>query len=80
MNACPWDSIIGFQSASEFDRFVAWMSDQVQSATAEEVPVRDPYLGATAFHEKWYRHVASDRTWRLVWPDGPFTGLFEPVA
>jgi hypothetical protein len=79
MSACPWKEISDFQSYSEFERFVLWMDDQVKSAIAEELPVRKPYNGATTFREKWYRHNASGMAWRLVWPDAPFTGVFEPL-
>jgi hypothetical protein len=79
MKACPWEKISDFQSYSEFERFVAWMDDQVKSGTAEELPVRKSYIGATTLREKWYRHIASGKIWRLVWPDAPFTGIFEPV-
>jgi hypothetical protein len=79
MKTCPWEKINEFQSYSEFERFVSWIDEQVKSGVAEELLVRKPYIGATTFREKWYRHVASGKTWRLVWPDGPFTGIFEPV-
>lgn len=79
MKACPWEKISDFQTYSEFERFVAWVEEQVKSGTAEELPVRKPYIGATTFSEKWYRHIASGKIWRLVWPDAPFTGIFEPV-
>ena len=79
MKTCPWEKINDFQSYSEFERFVAWMDDQVKSATAEETTVQKPYIGANTFREKWYRHVESGKTWRLVWPDAPFAGVFEPV-
>jgi len=79
MKTCPWEKINEFQSYSEFERFVSWIDEQVKSGVAEELQVRKPYIGATTFREKWYRHVASGKTWRLVWPDGPFTGIFEPV-
>jgi hypothetical protein len=80
MNACPWENVSDFQSYSEFERFVAWMNEQLSSSAAEELPVREPYVGATAFHERWFRHVASGTVWRLVWPDPPFTGIFEQVV
>jgi len=79
MKTCPWEKINEFQSYSEFERFVSWIDEQVKSGVAEELLVRKPYIGATTFREKWYRHVVSGKTWRLVWPDGPFTGIFEPV-
>lgn len=79
MNECPWESIGDFQSYSEFERFVGWMNEQLKSGVAEELPVRTPYIGTTTFREKWFRHVASGRIWRLVWPDAPFTGIFDLV-
>jgi len=79
MKSCPWEKITGFQSLSEFNRFVDWISRQVSAGHAEELPVLKPYVGATTFHENWFRHVASGQTWRLVWPDAPFSGVFEPV-
>lgn len=79
LNACPWEKIGSFRSCAEFERFVHWMDEQVRSATAVELPVRRPYIGATTFREKWFGHIATGMTWRLVWPDAPFTGLFEPV-
>jgi len=79
MNACPWEKISDFRSYSEFERFVEWMDEQVESAVAVELPVERPYIGATTFREKWFRHTATGMTWRLVSPDPPFTGVFEPV-
>lgn len=77
---CPWEPIDDFASLSEFSRFSAWINDQVQNGLAEEVSVTSPYMGATAFQEQWFRHVETAQVWRLVWPDGPFHGLFERVS
>jgi hypothetical protein len=77
MTVCSWDDIDNFQSRAEFDRFVAWMNGQVASGEAIEIDVAAPYLGATTFTEKWFQHIGSGEVWRLVWPDSPFTGLFE---
>jgi len=79
MTTCPWEKINDFQSFSEFDRFVDWMTGQTSTGAAEEVAVQAPYIGATTFQEKWFRHVPSGDTWRLVWPDAPFKGVFERV-
>jgi hypothetical protein len=80
MNSCPWEKINDFQSLSEFNRFVDWMMNQVASGEADETPVQNPYVGATTFREKWFRHKATGTIWRLVWPDAPFKGVFEPVG
>ena len=78
MKACPWEEIRGFQSPGEFNRFVGWITEQAKLGTVEEVPISSPYAGAT-FQEKWFRHKESGKVWRLVWPDAPFTGVFELV-
>lgn len=77
--ACPWDPIHDFRSYAEFDRFVEWMNTQIASGIAEEISVSSHYIGSTSLSEKWFKHVGSGIVWRLVWPDPPFTGVFEPV-
>ena len=79
MTKCSWEKINNFQMRSEFDRFAAWMLEQVSLGVAEQVSVTHPYSGAPSFPEKWFRHIGSGEVWRLVWPDGPFHGLFERV-
>lgn len=80
MKNCPWESINDFRSLIEFERFEKWMNDQIAAGEAVEVLVTNPYLGEYAgFDEKQFRHIGSGIIWRLVWPDGPFTGLFERV-
>jgi hypothetical protein len=79
MKTCPWDPISDFRTRGEFDRFVSWMVAQVASGDAEEVAVARHYLDAPSFTEKWFKHRKSGSVWRLVWPDGPFTGVFEIV-
>jgi hypothetical protein len=80
MTKCPWEKIDDFRSLSEFNRLVHWMNVQVSENAAQETPVRSPYAGATSLQEKWFIHVDSGDIWRLVWPDPPFTGVFEPVS
>jgi hypothetical protein len=79
MTTCPWDKINDFQSLNEFDQFVDWMAAQTKTGSAQEVAVQAPYIGSTTFREKWFRHIPSGETWRLVWPDAPFKGLFERI-
>lgn len=80
MKNCTWESIDDFRSLGEFESFENWMDEQVVSGEAIEVAVTRPYLDASAFREKWYCHTTSGDVWRLVWPDGPFTGVFEEVS
>jgi hypothetical protein len=79
MSARPWEAIDGFRSPGEFQRFLAWMGDQVAAGAATEVPVTTSYAGVSTFEERWFRFTKTGETWRLVSPDPPFTGVFEPV-
>lgn len=81
MKSCPWERIDNFRSINEFERFEKWMNEKIAAKEAIEVPVIARYLERYAgFDEKQFRHIASGKVWRLVWPDGPFTGLFEQVT
>ena len=75
-----WEPIESFASLGEFNRFVAWMNDQIKNGFAVETAVISPYLDATTFDEKWFKNVETGKVWRLVGPDGPFYGLFEKVS
>ena len=79
MKNCEWESIDDFHSLIEFERFEKWLNEEITTGKAVETPVTNPYLGEYAsFEEKQFRHVTSGKIWRLVWPDVPFKGLFNP--
>lgn len=80
MSGSLWQAIDDFQSLGEFNRFVIWLEEQVSVGEAEEVTVEQPYVGAMSLKERWFRNSTESRIWRLVYPDPPFTGIFEPVA
>jgi hypothetical protein len=79
--ACPWEEIDRFQNLVEFRSFERWMTGQVSSGMAKQVPVADPYAAQTHIEivEVWYMHVMSHEVWRLVWPEPPHDGLFMRV-
>ena len=79
ISTCPWEAIYDFHSREEFDRFEVWLKKQIASGEALEVTVTTPYIDAPSFTEKWFKHLCSGAVWRLVWPDGTFTGVFELV-
>jgi hypothetical protein len=79
MSKCEWEKIDDFRSPGEFRKFLYWMQNQVAAGLAEEVEVEHPYINAPSLKEKWFMHVENRCIWRIVWPDGPFTGLFEKV-
>lgn len=79
MKKCPLEKIDGFQSYLEFEDFLDFINEQIQIGNARKLQVEKPYMGVTSIDESWYLHIESDQVWRLVWPDPPFTGLFEQV-
>jgi hypothetical protein len=75
---CDWKAIERFGSDEEFERFRKRILAQVESGLATEERVKNRYSGID-WDEHWYRCTASKQTWRLVAPDPPFNGIFEPV-
>jgi hypothetical protein len=75
---CGWTVIDGFGSDVEYERFRARILEQVESELAKEERVKTRYSGID-WDEHWYRCAASKQIWRLVAPDPPFNGVFEPV-
>jgi hypothetical protein len=75
---CDWTVIESFRSDEEYERFRARITEQVRSGLASKERVKKRYSGID-WDEHWYRCAASKQTWRLVAPDPPFNGIFEPV-
>lgn len=85
---CPWEEVDGFTSLVEFRSFERWMTGQVSGGLARQVPVAVPYRhddgdgdgdGSIVLVEVWYLHLQSRETWRLVWPEPPFDGIFKKI-
>lgn len=79
-NSCNWEEIREFQSISEFVRFCDCLSGQIDAGLVEVVvadkPSDDLIFGLT---ERRYFCKSSGEIWRLISPDAPFGGLWEPV-
>jgi hypothetical protein len=75
-----WEEIHGFTSLGEYDRFVKYIHDQVASGHAEEVEVDDDYGRGEIYGGRWFKDIETGEVWRLVPPDPPFRGLWEPVV
>lgn len=79
MRTTVWEEIHGFASPGEFSRFVQYIDGQVRTGHAREL-VPDPNYGrGEIFGGRWFEDVESGEVWRLVPPDIPFKGLWEPV-
>ena len=76
---CGWKPTDGFQSFSDYQRLLSTITEQVRAGQAHETKVRKPYSGLQTLDERWYRCPSSGETWRLIAPDPPFPGLFQPV-
>jgi hypothetical protein len=75
-----WEEFHGFSSPGEYRRFVQYIEEQVKSGVAREIPV-DPLYGKGAIYGgRWFQDVETRAVWRLVEPDFPFRGLWEPVV
>ncbi len=74
-----WEEIHGFNSPGEFKRFQKYLSGQIDTAEIEEINVDPDYESGQIFGGRWFLDVESGDVWRLVEPDFPFRGLWEPV-
>ena len=75
-----WEEIHGFTSPGEYARFMKYLEGQVSSGHAEEVEAEDDYGRGEIYGGRWFRDVETGAVWRLVPPDPPFRGLWEPVV
>jgi hypothetical protein len=74
-----WEEIHGFESPGEFERFVAFMERQVAGGSAAEVATDPRYDRGKILGGRWFQNTETGEVWRLVPPDPPFRGLWEPV-
>lgn len=79
IKGCVWEEIRGFASPGEYERFVRYIEGQVAAGQAEEIAVDPNYGRGEIYGGRWFRDLDSSQVWRLVPPDFPFTGLWEPV-
>ena len=77
---CDWNEIHGFVSPREYRRLVDLIDAQVLNGLAEELPADPAYSTGEIHGGRWFKDRASGRIWRLVAPDFPFKGLWEPVS
>ena len=73
---CHWENIDTFRSLNEFESFVAWMENQMETGRAIEVSVEKKSAGKM-ISERWFSCTNCQSKWRLVYPDpGYFSGSF----
>lgn len=79
MTCIVWEEIHGFSSPDEYNRFVNYIEGQVHADHAKEVEPEPDYGRGEIYGGRWFEDIESGEVWRLVPPDIPFKGLWEPV-
>lgn len=74
-----WEEIHGFSSPSEYNRFVQYIEQQVKAGYVREIDTDFDYSYGEIYGGRWFENIESGEVWRLVPPDFPFKGLWEPV-
>jgi hypothetical protein len=74
-----WEEIHGFTSQGEYESFVKYLETQVATGVAREQPVDPLYGKGMIYGGRWFQDIETGVIWRLVSPDPPFRGLWEPV-
>ncbi len=79
LKLCIWEEIHGFASPSEYSRFIKYIETQLAKGQAEELTADPSYGAGEIYGGRWFKDIDSGQIWRLVAPDFPFKGLWEPV-
>ena len=74
-----WEEIHGFASLGEYRRFVQYIEMQKEAGLVKEIEADPKYGEGMIYGGRWFQGVESGEVWRLVEPDIPFKGLWEPV-
>jgi hypothetical protein len=75
-----WEQVHGFASPGEYGRFVRHIEEKVASGVARERRVDPLYGSGMIYGGRWFQNLETGGVWRLIPPDPPFLGLWEPVA
>lgn len=74
-----WEEIHGFISPGEFSRFEEYIEKQIKEGFVRECVVDKNYGQGEIYGGRWFEDLETKEIWRLVPPDPPFKGLWEPV-
>lgn len=78
--SAAWEEIHGFASPGEYTRFVRYIEGQVSAGFVREIESDNDYGRGEIYGGRWFCDVETGEIWRLVPPDFPFRGLWEPVV
>ena len=74
-----WEEIHGFDSPNEYARFIDYIESQIRAGYVREICPNDNYGKGEIYGGRWFENMQTGEIWRLVPPDIPFRGLWEPV-
>lgn len=77
--AAGWEEIHGFSSLGEYKRFTSYIEQQIVDGLSRELPADPLYGKGMIYGGRWFQDVDTGEVWRLIPPDIPFRGLWEPV-
>jgi hypothetical protein len=75
-----WEEIREFESPGEYNRFLQYIESQVRPGVAKELPADPSYQRGMLYGGRWFQDSESLAVWRLISPNPPFYGLWEPVS
>jgi hypothetical protein len=73
------EQIGGFGSPAEYERLERMLEAAVADGVVVGVLLNPDYQRGRISGGRWFRDVSSGEVWRLVPPDFPFRGSWEPV-
>ena len=79
MSKIVWEEIHGFASLGEYNRFVQYIEGQMKAGFVREIDPNADYGYGEIYGGRWFEDIESGKVWRLVPPDFPFKGLWEPI-
>lgn len=76
------EEINEFNSFSEYERFIEYLSKRISENEIEEIEPQEYYSGKSPYglnNDRWFKDNSNNEIWRLVPPDFPFKGFFKKV-
>jgi len=64
----------------EYSRFCSFVEELAANRLLEEIPVDPVYNRGMIYGGRWFHCNGCNKIWRLIPPDFPFKGLWEPVG
>lgn len=74
-----WKEIHGFDSLRSYEDFVISIESKINDGSVKEIPIVKSYQKGLLYGGRWFLDCESGEVWRLIEPDFPFRGVWEPV-